>query len=181
MPLKPPTTALAVRLADTFRAARAEVSAGWPSCPVCHDGKDVRDDQKKTRSNDWVRRYRCRACDVRFSDQHGTPLAHTQKPLAVWALLVLWQPHTNPSAPSWEALCRLTGVGRQRLQEMDGRLRVSALAERWRVLLQQAGPVTVTALLGTFPEARLQAFHKLNGDTKGRAIHRTLANKRSRS
>ena len=177
MPVKTPSTTLESRLADTFRAARAEVSAGWPSCPICHDGKDVRDDQKKNRSNDWVRRYRCRACDVRFSDQHGTPLAHTQKPLAVWALLVLLHPSTNPVAPSFEALCRLTGVGRQRLRDMDGRLRISALAARWTVILDQAG-VTVAALLGAFPEARRKAYEALAGNAKGRAIHTTLAKKR---
>jgi transposase-like protein len=176
--VKTPSTDLEARLGETFRAARAELSAGWPSCPVCHGGQYVRDDQKKTRSNDWVRRYRCRACDVRFSDQHGTPLAHTQKPITVWALLVLMHPSRNPDAPSFEALSRLTGVGRQRLTEMQGRLLVSALAARWTVLLGPAG-ITVRQLVGAFPEPRRTAYAKLAFNPKGRAVHKTLAKKRA--
>ncbi|MEK7384362.1 MAG: hypothetical protein AAB262_13890 [Elusimicrobiota bacterium] len=183
MPLKTPSIALETRLADTFRQARTyrlDGSPGgeWPRCARCGDGRDVITESVTPLTNAWARRYRCRACELRFSDLSGTPLAGTQKPLATWALLAILSPSSDPHTPSWEALSRLTGVGRQRLTDMDGRLYISAFASRWQAALQAEG-ITAEQLVASFSQPCREAYADLAGNARSTSHVRTLRRRKA--
>ena len=160
MPRKQPFNAL---LADAFRAAQAEIRAGWPSCPHCHDGKDVRHEAPSSVGDPEIRRYRCMCCVRRFSDLTLTPLAGTRSPLRVWALVLL----TWSGEASQRALAVLTGVERHHLRAMAGLLKGSLTATRWSAELRAAG-LTAISLIASYPVERQQAFHALATSLKSR-------------
>jgi hypothetical protein len=83
-------TALERQVGDTFRAARATAaSEGWPSCAKCFDGEDVRPGFTPLRRHPNIRRYYCAVCRYEFSDLTGSPLQGHDRPLLLWAYLLL--------------------------------------------------------------------------------------------
>jgi hypothetical protein len=122
------------RLAASFRAARWAASGGQPACPKCYDGQDVRPGYPCTEARRELGRYFCACCKYAFGDATGTPLAHTSRPLLLWAYVAL--------GGTWEEL-GLAGAAnkwkRDDLRDMRRRLAGSETSARWAAALRAAG------------------------------------------
>jgi transposase-like protein len=145
------------QLADALRDARAQAEAGWPICPSCHDGKDIRFEPPSRVGDPEIRRYRCMCCVRRFSDLHGTPLEGTRSPLRTWALVLL----SGSLDTSERALGVLTGVERHHLRAMAAKLKGTLTAQLWGGTLHSAG-ITAESIIGSYPVERRQAFTALS-------------------
>ncbi len=119
-------TALDRQLAKTFRAARWAESGGKPACAKCFDADDVRKGYASVEARSELARYFCGCCKYHFGDATGTPLAHTSRPLALWAFVAL--------GGTWERL-GLAGVSnkwkRDDLRDMARRVKGSPVICRW--------------------------------------------------
>ena len=133
-------TALDRTLAKTFRAARWVESGGKPVCAKCFDADDVRAGYASVEARGELNRYFCACCKYHFGDATGTPLAHTSRPLALWAFVTL--------GGTWEELS-LAGADnkwkRDDLREMAKRVRGSIVLGYWVEELCRA-KVTVRTL-----------------------------------
>lgn len=138
MPLKSPQRPPLCAVGDAFRAARTVLdgAVGWPCCPRCFDGLDVKLGYKPLEFHKDVRTYRCHVCRCDFSDLTGTPIERTQAPLVQWAWLLM-MPKEDKSIVGRRG--GRHSVRNKRLREQQRRIQGSLLGEHWKVLMEKAG------------------------------------------
>ena len=124
-------TTLDRQLAQAFRAARATEAGGWPCCPQCFDGLDVAPGYGAVKSHVALRRYYCQACRHQFSDLTGSPLQGCDRPLAVWAYLLL-------GGDARRLVIDRQSSAPAQLRAAAEKLARTTFAQRWLPLLQRA-------------------------------------------
>ncbi|MCS6302332.1 MAG: hypothetical protein H8K07_01500 [Nitrospira sp.] len=129
-------TALERQVGDTFRAARtAAANSQWPSCARCFDGEDVRAGYTQLRWHPNVRKYYCAVCRYEFSDLTGSPLQGHDRPLLLWAFLLL---NGDPRDIVWDRY----GSEVNALKRAVATLAEASLGNAWREALGVAGLTT---------------------------------------
>lgn len=151
-------TTLDRKLADTFRAARWDASAGAPACPGCYDGHDLADPAPLAEFP-GLYQYHCHACHKRFSDISDTPLRRRRQPLLWWAHAALdgdvqavtpkpiatWQVRAllrnSPTMTRWAEQLHALGIDAQPLrQRLEQQLaQAGAQPARQPKAIKQAG------------------------------------------
>jgi transposase-like protein len=134
---------LVEKLAETFRRANWHETDGTAICPRCFDGKDLIILPQRGVINGVLRRYYCKCCIRKFSDQYGTPLETARTPIQAWALLAL-KPPTGRGL-SYGEMHRVSGVAKDNLLLLHRRMKGSPFVARWREELTKAG-VTIEQL-----------------------------------
>lgn len=126
-------TALERQLGDTFRAARAQAASdGWPCCARCFDGADVRPGFTPLRRHPNVQKYFCAVCRYEFSDLTGSPLQGHDRPLLLWAFLLL---AGDPRDIVWDRYSSEVKA----LTRAGSTLAETSLGQAWRAALSEHG------------------------------------------
>lgn len=117
-------------VAATFQEAR------WPDrvyCRKCHDADSVQPAPATWPRPQDLSVYRCHDCRYQFSDLTGTVLEKVNRPLWLWAWLVLGGDPASVKNPHRKS------NQRARLRSMAARLQDAALAVDWKKKLLACG------------------------------------------